>query len=68
MKKTEDRPPLLLSLREVADALGIGVRSLHRHIKAKRFPKPIRIGGTLRFSRKSIAQWISSQSKEVGDE
>ncbi len=68
MKKPDERPPLLLSLREVADVLGIGLRSLHRHIKAGRFPRPIRIGGTRRFSRKSIAQWVDSQSKEVTDE
>ena len=55
---------IMLTLWEVARLLGIGLRTLRRHIAAGNFPKPIRIGGTLRYSRKAVLKWIDACSEE----
>jgi excisionase family DNA binding protein len=54
----------MLTLREVASLLGIGLRTLRRHIAAGNFPKPIRLGGTLRYSLKAVKSWIDARSEE----
>jgi excisionase family DNA binding protein len=61
---TTDGSPVMLTLREVASLLGIGLRTLRRHIAAGSFPKPIRIGGTLRYSLKAVESWIDARSVE----
>jgi excisionase family DNA binding protein len=59
-----DDNPVMLTLTEVARLLGIGLRTLRRHIAAGRFPKPIQIGGTMRYSRKAVLSWIDTRSEE----
>ena len=59
-----DETAVMLTLQEVARFLGIGLRSLRRHIAAGNFPKPIRIGGTQRYSRKAVLTWIDARSEE----
>jgi len=59
-----DGSPVMLTLREVASLLGIGLRTLRRHIAAGNFPKPIRLGGTLRYSLKAVKSWIDARSEE----
>jgi excisionase family DNA binding protein len=63
MPANEDHQ-IMLTLWEVARLLGIGLRTLRRHIAAGNFPKPIRIGGTLRYSRKAVLKWIDARSEE----
>jgi predicted DNA-binding transcriptional regulator AlpA len=55
--------PELLSLREVADLLGIGLRSLNRNVERGFFPPPIRLSTrTLRYSRRAVLAWIDERS------
>lgn len=61
---THEDQPFMLTMWEVARLLGIGLRTLRRHIAAGSFPKPIRIGGSLRYSRKAILEWIDARSEE----
>jgi len=61
---TTNGNPVMLTLREVAQLLSIGLRTLRRHIAAGNFPKPIRLGGTQRFSLKAIESWIDARSEE----
>jgi len=58
--------PELLTLSEVADLLGIGLRSLNRNVEAGHFPAPIRLSRrTLRYSRRAVLAWIDEKSGRV---
>jgi predicted DNA-binding transcriptional regulator AlpA len=58
--------PELLRLREVADLLGIGLRSLNRNVERGLFPRPIRLSSrTLRYSRRAVLQWIAERSERL---
>ena len=55
--------PELLSIRQVTELLGIGRRSLSRHVRLGLFPPPIRLGSrTLRYSRRAVLAWIDERS------
>jgi predicted DNA-binding transcriptional regulator AlpA len=43
-----------LSIKEVAEMYGIGVSSIHRNIRLKKFPQPIKVGGLLRWHVDSL--------------
>ena len=43
-----------LSRAQVAEALGISVRSLDRMIEAEEFPRPVRFGRQLRWRRSVV--------------
>lgn len=58
--------PELLTVKEVAALLGIGLRSLSRHVQCGFFPPPLRLGSrTLRYSRRAVLAWIAKQSGRV---
>lgn len=58
--------PELLRVREVADLLGIGLRSLQRNVEQGLFPQPIRLSSrTLRYSRRAVLQWIAERSERL---
>jgi predicted DNA-binding transcriptional regulator AlpA len=62
MKVTGVKPEML-SLREVAQLLGIGLRSLGRNVNEGLFPPPVRLGRrTLRYSRRAVLAWIDEKS------
>jgi excisionase family DNA binding protein len=54
----------LLRATEVAIVLGIAERTLSRLVKAGEFPKPTRIGNSVRFSRNEVVKWLEGR-KEV---
>jgi excisionase family DNA binding protein len=56
-----DRPPAeLLSVRAVADLLGVSVRHVYRLADAGRIPAPVRLGALVRWPRQSILDWIAA--------
>lgn len=58
--------PELMTLKEVAELLGVGLRSLNRHVRRGFFPPPLRLGTrTLRYSRRTVLDWIAEQSGRV---
>lgn len=59
IQRTADRPPLsrLLSIAEVADALGVDVRHVRRLVHERRIPY-IKWGHLLRFDPADIAAWV----------
>lgn len=62
MQSTAAKPEML-SLREVARLLRIGLRSLNRNVEQGMFPPPIRLGRrTLRYSRRAVLAWIDERS------
>ena len=54
----------LLRATEVANLLGIAERTLSRLVKAGDFPKPTRIGNSVRFCRAEVMAWLEGR-KEV---
>ena len=58
--------PITLRPKAVAALLGIGERSLSRYVESGAFPKPIRLGRSLRWSEQVVLEWIDSQSREGG--
>jgi len=52
--------PLLLSVRTLAKRLGLSVRTLWRLRNAGREPKPVRMGGSVRWSADEIDGWVAA--------
>ena len=50
----------LLSAKELAAALSLSRRQIHRLNACGRIPKPAHIGGSLRFVSSEISAWILS--------
>jgi excisionase family DNA binding protein len=51
----------ILTLRQVADFLKVTERTIYRLAAAKKIPA-FKVGGTWRFSKAEINQWIQQQS------
>lgn len=54
----EDR---LVDSREAASLLGIGLTVFRREAGRGNLPRPIRIGGAIRWSRTALLQWMAAQ-------
>jgi predicted DNA-binding transcriptional regulator AlpA len=52
--------PLLLSASWLATLLGKSVRSVWRDNAADRLPRPVRVGGAVRWRREEILRWIDA--------
>jgi excisionase family DNA binding protein len=52
----------LLSSAELCEKLGISRRTLVRWRKREDFPRPLKIGQTLRFKRPDVDEWIERQA------
>ena len=52
----------ILTLKQVADFLKVTERTIYRLAAAKKIPA-FRVGGTWRFSKAEISQWIQRQSE-----
>jgi excisionase family DNA binding protein len=50
---------MLLSANEVARLLGVSKRTVHRLNSSGKIPKPVRIGGSVRWRESDIRQWIA---------
>jgi prophage regulatory protein len=48
----------MVSPEELSTILGVSKRTLWRLVSAKLLPKPLRIGGSVRWRRDQIQQWI----------
>ena len=52
----------ILTLRQVAEFLKVTDRTIYRLAAAKKIPA-FKVGGTWRFSKAEITEWIQQQSK-----
>ena len=50
----------LMSVGEVADALNCSVRHVYRLFSSGRMPRPVRLGGLVRWPTNSIKAWIDA--------
>jgi excisionase family DNA binding protein len=51
--------PLLLTVGDVAELLGCSTRNVYRLADSGRMPRPLRIGGMVRWPRATIEAWIA---------
>jgi excisionase family DNA binding protein len=56
----QDRPKLeeFVSVRDVAQALGVHELTLRRLWERGQFPRPIKLGGSLRYRRAAMQQYL----------
>jgi excisionase family DNA binding protein len=52
----------ILTLKQVAEFLKVTERTIYRLAAAKKIPA-FKVGGTWRFSKAEITEWIQQQSK-----
>lgn len=52
------RMPALLTVDEIAEALGCSPRTVRRLADSGRMPRPVRLGALLRWRRQTIEHWI----------
>lgn len=58
--KLEEALPPLLTSQQVAALTNLGERTVWRHSRAGTMPSPVRIGGSIRFRRDEVLQWIGN--------
>ena len=51
--------PRLISLSELSQRLGLGKTKIYDLIKQERFPAPVKIGKSSRWSSEKVTQWIN---------
>jgi len=51
--------PLLIPAEELARLLQVSTRTLWRQLSARRIPKPVRIGGSVRWRLEEVRTWIA---------
>lgn len=56
----------ILTIKQVAEYLKVTERTIYRLAAVKKVPA-FKVGGTWRFSRAEIDQWIKQQSMELPD-
>jgi len=66
MSDTTDDSRLLWKLADVARALDVGERTLHRLISSNQFPRAdIKLGGKiLRWKPETVREWIEANTRQ----
>ena len=54
----------IMTIREVAEYLKVNDRTIYRLLSGKKLPA-FKVGGSWRFKKADIDQWISDQSENV---
>ncbi len=54
----QTQQPLAVSARELAGMLGISLRQVWRLNSTGKLPKPIRLGGSVKWRRDEIVAWL----------
>ena len=67
-KEKPASPNLLMKANEVAEFLGVDVRTAWRFALCGVLPPPIKVGGTSRWHRRDIESWIDQKAAEAEQE
>ena len=58
----------LLTIREVAATVRMSVSTIHRLVRIKEFPAPIRIGpASTRWRADELRAWLDNRSRSIDD-
>lgn len=52
---------------QLAEMLGISVRTLARHVKADKVPAPVEFGNTKRWTAEQVDQWLRRKAGGAND-
>jgi excisionase family DNA binding protein len=55
----------LMSIHDVANLLGNSHRTIYRLTAGNKMPRPLKIGGLSRWSRRDLMQWIDGGCEPV---
>ena len=66
MRKETEVDPLMLTTRDVARLLQCSDRHVTNLRDRGRIPPPVKLGTTVRWSRRAIEQWIGAGCPAVG--
>jgi excisionase family DNA binding protein len=58
--KVNDVRPIAISARELAELLNVSLRQVWRLNSAGKLPKPIRLGGSVRWNRQEVMDWFGA--------
>jgi excisionase family DNA binding protein len=50
--------PVLLTVKEVAEMLGLSERTVYRLADVGKMPRPVKIGAAVRWRKKELDTWI----------
>ncbi|MFC1765587.1 helix-turn-helix transcriptional regulator [Planctomycetota bacterium] len=56
---------LAISARQLAEMMGVSVRQIWRLNSSGKLPKPIRLGGSVRWNREEILNWFEAQCPDL---
>jgi prophage regulatory protein len=56
----DDARAIAISARELARLLGISLRQAWRLNSAGKLPKPIRLGGSVRWNHREVQEWLEA--------
>jgi excisionase family DNA binding protein len=59
-QQTFSRQALAISARELAQMLDVSLRQIWRLTSSGKLPRPIRLGGSVRWNRSEIQQWFEA--------
>lgn len=60
--------PELLTTKQAAELLSVGERTLWRHSRHGIAPKPVRVGGAVRYRRSELMAWVDAGCPRVDGE
>ncbi|MBK9120703.1 MAG: helix-turn-helix domain-containing protein [Phycisphaerales bacterium] len=58
--RTTETVPMLADVRAVAGLLGCSANHVRRLSDAGRMPKPLRVGGLVKWRRSDVLDWIAN--------
>lgn len=59
-KTPANAPARLIDVNDVAKMLGVSSRHVYRLADGGRMPRPLKLGGAVRWSMKTINEWIDA--------
>lgn len=60
-----EAPVRLLDVNDVAEMLGVSSRQVYRLADGGLMPKPIKLGGSVRWDRNVIDEWVAAGCPSV---
>lgn len=64
-QKFQTGEPSLLTVRDVARWLRISTRQVWRLLSGGKLPRPLRLGGAVRWQGEELRRWLSERCPEV---
>lgn len=61
MEQTIEKARPLMTIKELAELLGVSVSTIIRWSDAGEIPAPMTIGGSVRWKRATIEAWLSEK-------